>query len=376
MARPGKGRGLFTPTFCRAASSIRRDMGYTARILTAVLCLFLSAACNRSAPSGTVQAGSPSPVPGAAAATRHEVRVTGAIQAVHAVKVTVPIIQGQFSTMTLTQLVPNGSHVEEGELVATFDPTQQMDAARDAQAKFEDLGHQVDQKLAENRVSAENRNADLRQAEADLAKAQLELTKRAVLAPIEAERNDAMAAAATAYLASLKKSQAAREKSEAAALRGLELQRDRQKINMQRAEDNIQKLSIHAPLSGMVVHEMTYRASSYGHAQVGDQMNRSYPLVSIFDPSEMQVRCAVNEADIRTLTPGSTAVVHLDAYPDLELTAHFSYASPVASSALGTPIKSFAAVFRIDKPDKHLLPDLSAAVVLQLPQGPANGGRR
>jgi multidrug efflux pump subunit AcrA (membrane-fusion protein) len=269
-------------------------MGYTAASLVTALCLFLLAACDRPSP-GSVQAGSPPPVP-ATAATRHEVRVTGVIQAVRAVRVTVPIIQGQFSTMTLTQLIPNGSHVAEGELVAAFDPTQQMDAARDAQAKFEDLSHQVDQKVAENRVSAESRATDLQQAEADLGKAQLELTKRTVLAAIVAEENDATAAAATIHLASLQKSQAGREKSDAAALRILELQRDRQKVNMQRAQDNIQKLAIHAPLSGMVVHDLTYRAGSYGHAQIGDQMNRSYPLLSIFDPSEMQVRCAVNEA--------------------------------------------------------------------------------
>jgi hypothetical protein len=37
----------------------------------------------------------------------------------------------------------------------------------------------------------------------------------------------------------------------------------------------------------------------------------------------------------------------------------------VASSALGSPIKTFSARFRLDKSDPHLLPDLSAAVVLQ-----------
>ena len=62
--------------------------------------------------------------------------------------------------------------------------------------------------------------------------------------------------------------------------------------------------------------------------------------------------------------------------PTSRFPAHFLYASPVASSGLGTPIKSFLAVFSIDKPDPHLLPDLSAAVVLTLPapSGAAAGG--
>ena len=63
--------------------------------------------------------------------------------------------------MTLTNLIPNGSMVKEGDLIATFDATQQIDTARDAQAKFDDLGHQVEQKRAQNRADAEKRVSDL-----------------------------------------------------------------------------------------------------------------------------------------------------------------------------------------------------------------------
>ena len=59
------------------------------------------------------------------------------------------------------------------------------------------------------------------------------------------------------------------------------------------------------------------------------------------------------------------AEVRLDAYPDLVFPARFVSASPVAASALGSPIKTFAARFRIEKSDPHLLPDLSAAVVIR-----------
>jgi multidrug resistance efflux pump len=327
--------------------------------------------CARPGPPGVEVAVAHLPDSGSRA--RREVRIAGLVQAVHSVKVLVPQIQGQFSQMTLTQLVPNGSRVKEGSLVAVFDATQQADAAREAQAKFEDLSHQVDQKLAENRANAENRASDLRQAEGDLAKAQLEMKKGAILSEIERLQNEARAAGAHVHVESLGRSTAFRDKADQAALRILELQRDRQNIAMQRAQGNIQKLEIQAPLTGMVVHELTYRAGSYGHAQEGDQMYRGYPLVSIFDPSEMQVRCPVNESDVLALRPGGAATVYLDAYPELALPAHFLSVNPVAYSPLGTPIKSFSAVFRIDRPSSHLLPDLSAAVVLAGPAGAAGG---
>src|ERR1035438_7692972 len=86
----------------------------------------LLAACTRSTPP-TVHAASVTPA--SATRVKREVRITGLIQAVHSVKVFVPQIQGQVSMMTLTQLVANGAHVREGDLIATFDPTQRLETA-------------------------------------------------------------------------------------------------------------------------------------------------------------------------------------------------------------------------------------------------------
>jgi hypothetical protein len=59
-------------------------------------------------------------------------------------------------------------------------------------------------------------------------------------------------------------------------------------------------------------------------------------------------------------------VIHLDAFPDLNFTAHFDSASPVATSALDSSIKTFTARFVLDQTDSHLLPDLSVAADLEV----------
>lgn len=304
-----------------------------------------------------------------------ELRVTGTIQAVHSFKILVPQVYGNYSNMTLTHIIPNGARVKEGDLVASFDATTMMDTARDAKAKFDDMGHQVDQKKAQNRADAESRNSQLVQAESDLSKAEIELRKGPVLSEIDKLKTQERARIARVHVESLKKSNLLHEKADAAALRYMELQRDRQKVAMERAQSNIDKLTIKAPLTGMVAQEQVYRANTMSHAQEGDQLYRGQPLVSIFDPTEMQVRCSVGEPDVTALVDGVKATVHLDAYPELALPAHFEYASPVASSSWGSPIKSFTAVFHIDKTDIHLLPDLSAAVVMERPK-PVEGGSK
>src|SRR5262245_27854375 len=135
------------------------------RQLAVVLCAVGLAACSRPAPT-TAQAASSGNVPTTQPRGKRGVRLTGTVQAVHFSKVLVPAIFGRGGSLTLTRIIPNGSKVKEGDLIAEFDATTQIDEGRDAQAKFDDLGHQAEQRRAQNRADAEKRASDLKQAEA------------------------------------------------------------------------------------------------------------------------------------------------------------------------------------------------------------------
>jgi hypothetical protein len=116
----------------------------------------------------------------------------------------------------------------------------------------------------------------------------------------------------------------------------------------------------------MVALENTFRGNSLGHAQEGDRLYPGQPLLRVFDPSTMVVIVSVGEPDGAILKPGSKAAIHLDAFPDLNFTAHFDSASPVATSALDSSIKTFTARFIVDQTDPHLLPDLSVAADIEV----------
>jgi len=316
----------------------------------------------------------PVAAPAAAAAPEpmrpgREARLSGIVEAIRYSRVGVPQLMGQNNRMTLTRIVANGARVNAGDVIAEFDALEQIDAARTADAKQEDLDHQVQQKAAQNRADAEKRRSDVQQADAALRKALLEVSKAEILPVIDQQQNRIRADVAQKHLESLKLSQAARDKVDAAALTILELQRDRQKVALERAQTNMRNLQLKAPLAGMVAHSVQYRNGSITHVQEGDQLYRGNSLLSIFDPSEMLVRCSVAEPDRVELRTGARATVYIDAYPDLALPAHFESASPIATTALGSPIKTFTALFKLDKVDPRLMPDLSAAVVIEDAKG-------
>jgi HlyD family secretion protein len=297
---------------------------------------------------------------------RRQIRASGTVQAAKVFQVLVPQLAGQGGQrFTLTTLIPNGSRVKAGDVVAEFDRIQQLDSARDAKARSDDLGHQVEQKQAEFRSNAEKRRSDLQKAEADLSKARLQLRRGPLLSEIDRLKDEAEAEAAQAHVESLKRSHHFHDLAEAAATRFLQLQRDRQKVSLERAQNNAERLVVRAPLAGMVALESIWRNNTLGKPQEGDMLSTGQPLVRIFDPSQMVVDTLVGEPDGAVFAAGSRVKVTLDAYPELSFEAQFVSASPVAASALGVPIKTFSARFRLLQSDPHLLPDLSAAVVVE-----------
>lgn len=337
------------------------------RVAVGVLCSALLAGCSGSnVPVNTsATASSHAATTSKSTARRRTIRWTGLLEAVRSTRVTVPQVTGQTFRMTLTRIVPNGSTVAKGDLIAEFDPLEQLDQARQSAAKFDDLSHQVKQRQADNAASVEKRRLEREQAEADLAKARLDVSKAPVLGTIEAQQNTIRETKALARVESLRRTQPEEERADRAALRILELQRDRQRAAHERALSNLQKLKVRAPLGGMVAHTAFYNNGAMVRPQVGDQLTRNSTLLSIFDPGEMLVRVSVAEPDGALLRPNLTASVLVDAYPDMTLPASFVAASPIAASpALGRGLKTFMAVFRLEGSDPRLMPDLSAAVVL------------
>jgi HlyD family secretion protein len=298
---------------------------------------------------------------------RH-VRATGVIQAVRSYAVQVPKIEGQGGNLTLATLVENGVPVKPGDVLATFDRSNEAKLLLDAETKLDDFQHQIEEKRAEHGSNSEKRVLDLVQAQADLGKAEIEMRKGPVLSTIDQQKNKVKLEDAREHVASLKKSSAAHDTAELAEIRVLELQRDRQKVAVERQTRNLDRLSVKAPIAGMVALAMTYRNNSIGHPQEGDQLWPGSPLLRIFDPSEMRVEVSVGEPDGAVLVPEAQVAVHLDAFPSLEFPARFESASPVATAALGASVKTFTARFRLEKADPHVLPDLSAAVDIEAPR--------
>lgn len=295
-------------------------------------------------------------------------RLTGTTEALRSRPVLAPQLSGaQLNTMVVTKLAPGGSRVHKGDLLVQFDRQAQIKDALDKKAAYEDLVDQVIEKRAAEESARAKDEDDLQQAKDALAKAQLEMGKNEILSRIDAEKNQEALAEAQQNLKQLQHTFELKRQAAAADIRTVEIQRDRARATMLYAESNAQKMSIASPMDGVIVLNSVWLGSRMGQVQEGDEVRAGVPFMKVVDPSEMQVRAEVNQEDLLSLHVGQSARITLDAYPKISFAGTLEELDPLGHpSEQSDAIRTFAAVFAIHGANSKLMPDLSAAVDVEM----------
>jgi len=295
-------------------------------------------------------------------------RLKGATEAVQTRAVLAPLLAGQqVGTLTITKLTLGGSHVKRGDLLVEFDRQAQIRDSLDKQAEFDKLNGQVLEELAKEDAARAKDETEIKQAEDNLSKAELEMQKVETLSRIDAEKAHATLDEAKATLQQLRETFDLKRKAAQAAISILEIQRDRTRETMLHAKANAELMQIHSPIDGVVVLNMIWKQGKMGEVQEGDQVRPGVPFMQVVDPSMMEVRALVNQEDFLGLQIGQSAKVHLDAYPELVFPGKLEQMAPIGRSGdFSSKLRTFAVVFSIAGNDARLMPDLSAAVDVDL----------
>jgi len=220
----------------------------------------------------------------------------------------------------------------------------------------------MEEQAKENAARAKD-ETELKQAENNLGKAELEMQKVEIDSRIDAEKAQENSDEAKATVEQLRETFDLKRKAAEAAIRILEIQRDRTRETMLHAQANAELMQIHSPIDGIAVLTTVWKESRIGEVQEGDQIRPGVPFMEVVDPSRMQVRVLANQEDFLSLQIGQLSKVHLDAYPELVFPGKLEEMAPIGRSGdFSSKLRTFAVVFSIIGNDAKLMPDLSAAV--------------
>ncbi len=302
----------------------------------------------------------------------HTLRLHGTVEAENSVAIVTPRILGQnANALVVTRLIANGTRVRAGDLLVEFDRQAQLDAALEKKAEHRDLEEQVRRTLAEQAERRARDDTALKVAENALALAGLEVDKNELLPRIEAEKNLLLREGAEAELAQLRKTYALKLQAARAEVRILEVRRDRARRAWDHAEQNAERLSVRAPIDGLVVLRTVWKGGRMGEVQEGEEVRTGLGLLDVVADAAMRVRVRLNQADLTGLSVGLPATMTLDAYPTRSYTGRLERLSPVATPGISDKVRAVLAQFSVVGRDQVLTPDLSAAVDVRLGHWPS-----
>jgi len=296
-------------------------------------------------------------------------RLKGTTEAVQSRTILAPVLEGQqVNTLTLVHLVPAGTRVKQGDPIADFDRQAQTRDYFDKQAEYRKLEDQVVQEQAKEAAARAKDETELKSAEDALSKAELEVQKAEIVSKIDAEKNQETLDESKATYDQLRQTFDLKRKAARAGIRILEIQRDRTKQTMDHAQANANLMQVRAPIDGVVVLNTIWKQGTMGEVQEGDQVEPGMPFMQVVNPASMQVRVMVNQQDFPSLKIGQTAKVRLDAYPELVFPAKVEQLAPIGENgSFSNKLRVFAVVVSIEGNHPKLMPDLSAAVDVDVP---------
>lgn len=379
----------------KSAPPVRRGRSWkwllAAAAVAAIGAVVWTVEMGRQAENASMQSVVPT-VAAAKATLRHSVRLSGTTAANSFAAIIAPRLRtrggnggttpggaspstgGGGRSMTLTHLAAAGTIVQDNQLVAEFETQSMEDTLDDRRSAVAQAKALTDKMPGEVMVSRETDQQAYRVAKATLEKAKLDLRTAEVKSSIEAAILKLAVEEAEADFKQIESEVKLKEISYAAQLKAQELTARKDDIRLERSGLDLEQMKLHTTVGGLVVLETISRGGgSFEQVRAGDQVTPGTFFMRVVDMSQMIIDSVLNQVDSQSVRIGQTAIVRLDAYPEMALKGRVAGLGSMATSGqsgrrfFGSGsraefVKTVAVKIMIEEADPRVTPDLSASV--------------
>jgi RND family efflux transporter MFP subunit len=274
---------------------------------------------------------------------------------------TAPLTGG--TELHILSLKTNGAAVKAGDVVVTFDPTDQEFALKEAESDMAEAEQHIQQATAQFQADAEEARYELDKAKSDLALAELEARKNPILSAIVAKQNDLAVAVAKDKLNQLEQDSANKKATGEAGIEIQQAARAKAESKMNTAKQNIQAMTLRAERDGYVAIKQTqpnfYFGGTLPDFQVGDTARPGVAVVEIPDLSHWEVGANIGELDQGHLKVGDKVSISVIALPGRTFRGHVA---DIGTSTGSVWNRHFECKVALDEQSPELRPGMSARV--------------
>jgi len=248
------------------------------------------------------------------------VTAQGDLQGGSSKTLTAPMTGG--NDMVITFLKDSGELVQEGEVVAEFDTTEQEYELAEAEANMAEAEQQLIQARALAAAREEESRYALLEAETRLKLAELEARKNPLLAAIAARQNELEVEAARDRLGQLQQDFENRKATSEASIATQQATMAQAEAGAARARTNIAAMTLRASREGYVSVAANMNTNVlmtgmvFPELRVGDATRAGLAVAEIPDLESWEVRAQISELDRGHVEVGQDVDIAVIAVPD------------------------------------------------------------
>jgi multidrug efflux pump subunit AcrA (membrane-fusion protein) len=286
---------------------------------------------------------------------------TGELRAKNSIQIRGPqgVRDVQIWQMTIQSLVPEGTVVKKGDVVAEIDRSEIMTRMQNTQLDVQRAESQYEQAQLDSSLTLTQARDNLENLHFQLEERQIAVEQSVYESPavqrqvqIELERTQRQ-------LAQEQQNYKTRVLQAEANLREIEANLTQEQNKLNRIMQVMQDFSIKAPENGMVVYARNWQGRK---TTTGSTINSFDPVVAeLPDFSAMESLTYINEVDIQKIRQNQTVYIGLDAIRDKKLTGVVTSIANIGEQRPNSHSKVFEVKIEINESDTTLRPAMTTS---------------
>jgi RND family efflux transporter MFP subunit len=290
---------------------------------------------------------------------------SGELRAPKFVQITVPANANQAEQwqMKIASLVPEGTVVKEGDVVAELDRSTIASKLNDVQIALTKADAVYEQAMLDSTLNLSKAREDIHTGELGMEEKKLAKEQAVYEAPSVRRQADIDYEKAERALAQSKLDYKTKTDQAKAKMREVGADFDRQKSKVKVVQDVMGAFTIKAPSPGMLIYVKEWNGKKRG---VGSQVGSwDGAVATLPDLTQMESITYVNEIDIRKLSVGQPVTITLDADASKKLTGKVVQVANVGEQRPNADAKVFEVKVSIEQADTTLRPGMTTGNLIQ-----------
>ena len=261
--------------------------------------------------------------------------------------------------MKISSLVPEGTVVKEGDVVAELDRSAVAARAQDVSLALQKAQAQYTQAQLDSTLNLSKAREELRTLEFALEEKKLAKEQATYEAPTIRRQAEIDFEKAERALAQAKKDLVTKRQQAIARMSEVGAEVQRQQSLLTTVQGVLAAFTIRAPSPGMVIYVKEWNGKK---KTAGAQISPWDPTVATLpDLGEMESVTYVNEIDVRKVVVGQSVRISLDSDPDKQLTGKVVSVANVGEQRPNADAKVFEVKITVQEADTTLRPGMTTA---------------